>query len=382
MWERLKEEEIDEYLNYLDGNKFGVSWEELKSRTAKELKWERKYREGSEESGTDVRSRSFERQASPESLDQLAPWEVARAEAYSEYAAELAATHPGVRSFRGRILSAAWPLTEQQAYALVESEAAAHLPHRYFEEWSIPLVGHSAEVLEYYTETDGPDTDHRVTLFVDPPGITRRVRYAHERTPLPDEKSVDAQYAETGANGTVTPSSGRLLKYPAKEENWTKSIPVWPGSVLDRLRSLSEKLAKTYRWQELQAVWFVLTGATPIVSPISMKVRTSQGEYSPDVAEITLTVEPWVPAERVEKVYRDLQLQVVSRTRQPWERNLKVYLFVKQKQKEGLNRSELPALWNKQEREDWHYPRSHGFWQAYKNAREAIEDATYNHPDW
>jgi hypothetical protein len=96
-----------------------------------------------------------------------------------------------------------------------------------------------------------------------------------------------------------------------------------------------------------------------------------------DKAEIILNIEPWVSSDRVRDVYQDIRTLLIGGKRQPWERNLRVYLFVKEKQRDSLDLSRLPSLWNKQVCKEWRYAYPQGFWQAYRRAKQAVEDGTH-----
>ncbi len=99
------------------------------------------------------------------------------------------------------------------------------------------------------------------------------------------------------------------------KDGWTEAIPVKAGGVLDRLRVLSEQLAREFHWREAQATTFVLTGKTPLVP--SLRVEYYRGSYSlPTIlyqhARITLDVDPEVPPSQVAKFYAEARRKVRS----------------------------------------------------------------------
>jgi hypothetical protein len=60
-------------------------------------------------------------------------------------------------------------------------------------------------------------------------------------------------------SGPVVGSTAKFLEYGSKS-GWVSRVPTRLGSVLDRLRDLSEHLCMRYPWQKAQASLFVLTG--------------------------------------------------------------------------------------------------------------------------
>jgi hypothetical protein len=250
-----------------------------------------------EEERQEERSESDEEEPEP-ITPRLGDRETQRAEVVEEYVAKVAACERRVFAFRKRFLGGT-TLSPAQADAIITSPAAAYLPFEYFTPFGdsrIPLLDHSAAL-----RTDPPESDevgqYSLDIFVDPPGETFRA---------------DVQRTE------------RLLYID--EDGQTEETLVEDRSVLEGLRILSNYLAAEYPWQEAQATWFVLTGEPPALSAATGRV--SRGSAAP-YAEITMTVQPWVPADTVRTFYRQLQGRVLtSRPRALSERNLAVFRFV------------------------------------------------------
>lgn len=101
------------------------------------------------------------------------------------------------------------------------------------------------------------------------------------------------------------------------------------------LRRLCNYLSGRYPWSEDEAERFVLTGERPEVAPLSGRVRLSGNEYNLfSYGTITLTVEPWVDAQSVERFYRELQGRVLGRKpRRGERRNLAIFRFVVEQSK-------------------------------------------------
>ncbi len=88
------------------------------------------------------------------------------------------------------------------------------------------------------------------------------------------------------------------------------------GSVIEDIRGLGSRLANDYLgWGEEGAVWYLLTGEAPELQPvrISGRARPPQG-FVPFQHNVTLSVLPWVPAKEVERIYRNIQKQVLKET--------------------------------------------------------------------
>ena len=60
------------------------------------------------------------------------------------------------------------------------------------------------------------------------------------------------------------------------------------------LHKLVGQLIERYPWEGFEAIWFVLTGKTPLVAPLSWQVRGSGVVWSFEHQFITIKVEPWV----------------------------------------------------------------------------------------
>jgi hypothetical protein len=148
--------------------------------------------------------------------------------------------------------------------------------------------------------------------------------------------------------------------------------------IFDRLHSLAQKPSGAYRWRLDAAKWFVLTGDVPYVQPLTIRFSytISNEEHYPNTAEITMTVEPWVDAKDVERVYREVQRQVLSGdnrkggdNRKKKERTLDAVCFAARRIREGGNESwsELTRRWNRRQKDPGRrYNSRGGLQQAFK----------------
>jgi hypothetical protein len=165
------------------------------------------------------------------------------------------------------------------------------------------------------------------------------------------------------------------------------------GSVLDELREVSEELSKLCPpWGEAQAAWFTLTDEVSSVSALTGRVNVTKN-FVANYGNITLSVEPWIPADSVRQAYQDLQKAVLRRKNRPiFERNLAVFRFVvaelrtllPREQRWRLQSVEVPpwrafcARWNREVRQEWRYEDVRHFRRAFVRGMSSIVRANYN----
>ena len=271
---------------------------------------------------------------------------------------------------RRRVLAAARVLTEDEAVELLDSPANAYLSWDQFREWRIPVLGHRAQLGTPVGLADVPGPpDHKgeiVTLTFEDSGETYRLRgpvtsqvidgfRLVRGRPVPDyparegitDSDRDASlymYIETGQQEWVGELTcrpvqldfKRTIKFPLRqllpgsdEARWFDGKgDVWPGSVLDELRGVSEGLAETYRWEVADAVWFVLTGGTPGFFPLRA-TTTTMGRPEFDDATISIEALPWISSETLLELYKRSQESLLSGDNRPIRRrNLELFRFV------------------------------------------------------
>jgi hypothetical protein len=255
---------------------------------------------------------------------------------------------PEVKEFRERILPGRY-LTANEAHTLIASYAARTFSPSWFEEFYIPFVGHRAEVIatgprgEHYNPVD--DT---MTIRVDPPGITKMVRYAR-----PQEG--DRNTRCIARSGAVIP----IHTYLPIESQGNNVYPswLWPGSVVDELYDLSIELASAFDWplasgnlggtrpRSESATWFILTGEAPQVRPIEARWETKHGSTHLNPQwRIRLTIPPWLPEEEVLRAFRLLRKERPQGRKLPkTARPLEVARFVWER--ERLDGYRKPAPW-------------------------------------
>jgi len=154
------------------------------------------------------------------------------------------------------------------------------------------------------------------------------------------------------------------------------------GEILDELLSLAQKLGWHYRWTYRDTWLFLLTGIVPHILPLRLHynyVRDEQNSpepHYPNMAEITLIVEPWIDAKDVERVYRDVQRQVLGGdNRKKDERTMEAVSFVARliRQHSGLSWSEMKERWNRSQNDPaWRYSSRGGLHQVFKRFVRAV----------
>jgi hypothetical protein len=277
-----------------------------------------------------------------------------RAEVLSQYLAKLAAINPEVVQFRSDVLTGEL-LTPEQVRTFLSSPATRYLKRGVWQAYGIP-ARHIATLLDEnrgHTE-DGPF--HWVRLQTDPPGEVHTVS-------IPNPQSYDSLYlAEDGRD---------------------KRITFWPGSVLGELRTLCKELTKVHPWDIDQATWFVLTGETQFVRPIRAKKQESWQMDGKAYTTISLTMQPWVPPEDVEIVYRQLQKQFIGGAHgRVSDKNLNLLRFVTERADGSGNLPKGEVLvkdWDKKwkhQRPEWCYgANTRRFWRDFRNVQKSVTNS-------
>lgn len=87
-------------------------------------------------------------------------------------------------------------------------------------------------------------------------------------------------------SGPVTSVKTKFLDLWS-ESGWVNRVPTRLGSVLDRLRILSERLSLRYPWQKAQASLFVLAGTVPLVAGLRSSFDLNVSRVALDVDIVT-----------------------------------------------------------------------------------------------
>jgi hypothetical protein len=266
---------------------------------------------------------------------------IQRAQAFSLYLAKLANEDPEVKQFRREVLGDEAFTSEEEAEALIYSPAAALFSSAWFKEYEVPLLGHTAQVVELKRLSSG---------------WPRRVR-----------GTVKIAW---GGRELVSPFEGSVLSSDPFERGLvgSESISALMGSVISQLLQVDEHLRERFPWSPLhrdmlQVPMFVLRGRVPWVEPI----RAALPQGSPDLYEtVSITVWPWVPAEDVASLYERVRKEL-NPTPNTSSKRLAIFTFMmKRPEVKVPAEGERPIVrdwrkfmcsWNEQHPEghEWHY---------------------------
>ncbi len=290
-----------------------------------------------------------------------------RAEAFSSYLAKLATGDPKVKSFRQEVLRDGAAPSLEEAEAFLFSPATAMFHADWFEENGVPIIGHTAEVLDLRRLS--PRWPHRVRGAV-------KVEWD---------------------GGQVLPSfEGAVLSSDPFERGSVGSEPVsaLKGSVISDLLLLDEHLRGRFPWRPLaqdmlQVPIFVLTGRAPWVEP----VRVTVPEGYPDLYQtVDIKVWPWVPVEEVSSYYERARKEL-NPTPTTSPKRLALLTFVMRHPEvevpsEGV-KPKVPSwrvllgLWNEHypEEAEWHYKDVRNFQRDFKEAFDQVVNF-YRSGEW
>ena len=148
------------------------------------------------------------------------------------------------------------------------------------------------------------------------------------------------------------------LSYALPDSEWSYSVAVAPGGVLQRLAMLSKQLAKQYTWQEAQATTFVLTGRVPLLS--SIRVNTSLNLPMETLSRITITADPTAAPNDVAAAFKKARGQILSgRPRTLSRKHLELILFCDERP-DAETWMERMEAWN-DEHPNWAYTEPKNF---------------------
>jgi len=143
------------------------------------------------------------------------------------------------------------------------------------------------------------------------------------------------------ARASSRPTSRVLLAFP-NEDNGVESVKVERASEGGRLQQLAQALVSEHGWEDYQAVWFILTGLTPLSWPLKV-----EDVYLEDrLVAISVVAAPWMPARAVHDAFRRMQPRGATAGSRPLsERRAALYAFMCQRPP-GTYRESL-VKWNR-----------------------------------
>jgi hypothetical protein len=66
-----------------------------------------------------------------------------------------------------------------------------------------------------------------------------------------------------------------------------------------------------FGWKQEEAVWFVLTGETPQLKSLSVRLKVKGARTGVPLWSVTINAAPWVPQEEVERAFGRMQQQIL-----------------------------------------------------------------------
>lgn len=307
---------------------------------------------------------------------QLKDAELERSWVFSEYVSRIASRNDNVRRFRSKYLNGDL-INPDRARTLLTSPAAAIWPFLEFHVSGFPLLDHIHRVVE-----EGHDDRGRYVLAEVYDAVSGVRRTVTDRRPLEagawsvagrarDALSNSEDAREIGKTG-----NWKLLAFP-DEEHGINRVCVRPGSVLGDLRARVHKLILRYPWQESEAAWFVLTGETPWVAPVTLQARGIGTEGMFERQFVTIKVEPWVSEATVRRTYREAQVRMLRGDNRPAKsKQLDLFRFVSSKTNPftlyGRERAEAAKIlvpeWDCENPADAYGSDTSRFWRDYDRA--------------
>lgn len=301
-----------------------------------------------------------------------------REKVFSEYVAREAAKNLKVAQFRQTYFGhQSAVLTNVQALSFLASPACQVLTREFFESHDIPYLSHLAERVKF--ETDELTNRASMTLKVTPPGKTFTVDTAQDHissiTYLYDETTYDVKTGQEFSN--IWQDRIDLTWRGGSAVGSCIDMVVWPRSIIAELRQIGHELEAFFSWSEVEAIWFVLTGTTPLLRAL----KVSSYEWYPIRGMVprrilNIQVEPWIPANTISKLYRGIQHELFGRDNyQIGERTLAVLQFglkYEVDQKKSPMWNHLVKEWNTIYPE-WHYEGGKRLASAYSRAKQIYE---------
>ena len=316
---------------------------------------------------------SSEESAEVRTVLQLKDEELERSWAFSEYVSKIAHTDDNVRRYRNRYLDGN-TIQPARALALLGSPAAAIWPSLGFHVSGFSLLDHEHHVVEKGRDDKG---DYSLVEAYDTASGVRK-SFADRRPLEAGTWSIPEQPRDAMSNSEEAREikNWKLLSFP-DEERGINRVCVATGSVLGNLRERVHKLIRHYPWWESEAAWFILTGLTPWVAPVSWQGRGNGPTGRFERQFVTIKVEPWVSEETVRRTYREAQVRMLHGDNRPVKnKQLDLFRFVSSKTDPstlyGRERArvakELVPEWNQVHPNDAYGGDTRRFWRDYDRA--------------
>lgn len=232
-----------------------------------------------------------------------------RRDAVSEYWARDASTASEVKRFRREVLRDRL-LTSDEAQDFLISPAALMFSSLVLAANKVDPARHKATVVKEEAKFLGP---YHAVVHVEQPATDLKFEVGST------EHNVWDGERPRGTEQLFVRVEGRV-RVEAR---------AWLSSVVAELKRAADSLERhNYPWLPGDAAWFILTGETPKVAALGHSIDWRLGSQG-NRAVIKIHVEPWISANRVTALYRDLQRQILGRHNRPVsERRVALFHFV------------------------------------------------------
>ena len=304
---------------------------------------------------------------------QLKEEELERSWAFAEYVSRIAGTESGVRRFRSRYLGGQ-TIHPHRARALLTSPAAAIWPSLEFKVAGFSMLDHTHHVVEEGHDDRGPYS--LVEAHDAASGIRKCFK---DRRPLQAGAWSVAEQAKDALSNNADArkiKGWKLVSFPGQDHSIHR-VCVKPLSILGDLRKVSDNLIQGYPWWESEAVWFVLTGATPWVAPVGVQARGIGHNGLFERQFVTIKAEPWISEETIQRTYREAQIRLLQGDNRPTKnKQIRLFRFVSGRTHPyGLGKKEraeaakaLVSEWDQENPGDTYGSDTRRFWRDYDRA--------------
>jgi hypothetical protein len=141
----------------------------------------------------------------------------------------------------------------------------------------------------------------------------------------------------------------KFVRYGLPGQDRVKVVPVRAGGVLDALRTLSQRLSRSFGWTDDQAVVFTLSGVTPLLVDVRMETRV-QSEH-PAASRVTLVIDPVTSPPRILELYATLRRKVLKGTYRPLRRKHLLLAVFAAERRPPAKWAEVMQAWNEEHKE-------------------------------
>lgn len=142
------------------------------------------------------------------------------------------------------------------------------------------------------------------------------------------------------------------------------------GGVLDRLRRISEDLAKDYQWSKADAAAFLLTGSAPYYSSAKI-TRTVSSDLALVGTRLTFVLDPTLSPSEVADIYATWRKTLLTKRYRPLsEKHLTLVRFLLERPAGETWRDHMSA-WNKEygRKRGWSYSQETNFRRDFHRAK-------------